>query len=42
LPQCRFGNRCNGADFRIAVFGGDLVLAVSQVKLVKQTPGMER
>lgn len=42
LPQCRFGNRCNGADFRISVSGGELSLAVSQVKLVKQTPGMER
>lgn len=23
LPQCRFMNRCNGADFRISGFGGD-------------------
>jgi len=35
LPQCRFMNRCNGADFRIAVIGGDLELAISKVKLTK-------
>lgn len=35
LPQCGFTNRCNGADFRIAVVGGDLALAVNQLKLVK-------
>ena len=35
LPQCRFMGRCNGADFRIAVSGGDLELSVSKVKLVK-------
>jgi hypothetical protein len=33
LPQCRFMNRSNGADFRIAVVGGDLAMAVSKVKL---------
>jgi len=35
LPQCRFMNRCNGTDFRIAVLGGDLTLAVSRVELVR-------
>ena len=34
LPQCRFMNRCNGVDFRIAVLGGDMALAISKVKLV--------
>jgi hypothetical protein len=35
LLDCRFTNRCNNADFRIAIFGGDLQLAVSKVKLVR-------
>jgi len=35
LPQCRFMNRCNGTDFRIAILGGDLALAISKVKLVR-------
>ena len=35
LPQCRFMNRCNGADFRITIVGGDLELTVSKVKLVR-------
>jgi len=35
LPECRFMNRCNGADFRIAVLGRDLTLAISKVKLVR-------
>ncbi|MHC4888066.1 MAG: DUF5010 domain-containing protein [Planctomycetota bacterium] len=35
LPQCRFMNRCNGADFRIVVLGGDLALTISKVELVK-------
>jgi hypothetical protein len=35
LPQCRFINRCNGADFRIVVLGSDLELAVSKVKLIR-------
>jgi hypothetical protein len=35
LPQCRFMNRCNGTDFRIAIFGQDLDLAISRVKLTK-------
>ena len=33
LPQCRFMNRCNGTDFRLAVVGGDLELAISRVEL---------
>jgi hypothetical protein len=35
LPQCRFMNRCNGTDFRIAILGPDLELAISKVKLTK-------
>jgi len=35
LPQCRFMNRCNGADLRIAILGGDVELAVSKVTLTK-------
>ena len=35
LPQCRFANRCNGADFRIAILGGDLELAVNNVTLTR-------
>jgi Domain of unknown function (DUF5010) len=31
LPQCRFVNRCNAADFRLGVGGGDMELAVSEV-----------
>jgi len=33
LPECRFMNRCNGADFRLAILGGELT--VSKVALVK-------
>ena len=36
LPQCRFMNRCNGVDFRIAILGGDMALAISKVKLVRR------
>jgi len=36
LTDCRFAGRCNGADFRIAVFGGDLELAVRKVTLTKK------
>jgi len=40
LPQCRFMNRCNGADFRIVASGGDLELAVSKAQVLKGTaPG---
>lgn len=35
LEQCRFMNRCNGTDFRITIIGGDLELAVSEVKLAR-------
>jgi hypothetical protein len=35
LPQCRFMNRCNGVDFRIAVLGGGMALAINKVKLAK-------
>ena len=35
LPQCRFINRCNQADFRLAPTGGTLSLAVSEVVLRK-------
>lgn len=35
LPECRFMNRCNGADFRIAIVGGDLTLAIRAVKLTR-------
>jgi hypothetical protein len=31
LPDCRFMNRCNGADFRLVILGGDLELAVRKV-----------
>ena len=36
LPQCRFMNRCNDADFRIAVLGDKMELAVKKVA-VKRT-----
>jgi hypothetical protein len=35
LSQCRFMNRCNDADFRIVVLGGELELAVRQVDVTK-------
>ncbi|MBP7052416.1 MAG: DUF5010 domain-containing protein [Phycisphaerae bacterium] len=35
LADCQFMNRNNGADFRLAVFGGDVELAVSRVELRK-------
>ncbi len=35
LPDCRFMNRCNGADFRLVAGGGPMELAVSQVQLQK-------
>jgi hypothetical protein len=31
LTHCRFMNRCNNADFRLVVLGGDLELAVRKV-----------
>ncbi|MHC4432789.1 MAG: DUF5010 domain-containing protein [Planctomycetota bacterium] len=40
LSRCRFMNRCNGADLRIVVLGGDLALAVSKIKLTRtRAPG---
>ena len=36
LPDCRFMNRCNSADFRFVIPGGDLELAVRRV-FVKRT-----
>lgn len=33
LPECRFMNRCNHADFRVMVSGGELELAISKIKL---------
>jgi hypothetical protein len=33
LPQCRFMNRCNGADFRISVADGNLELAITKAAL---------
>ncbi len=35
LPDCRFMNRCNGADFRLVAGGGPMELTVSQVRLQK-------
>jgi hypothetical protein len=35
LPDCRFMNRGNGADFRLAVRGGELELAIRHVELRK-------
>ena len=35
LPDCRFMNRANGADFRLVASGGLMELAVSQVRLQK-------
>ena len=31
LPECRFMNRCNGVDFRLAIVGGEL--PVSRIRL---------
>jgi len=36
LPECRFMNRCNGVDFRLAIIGGDLELSVSKVRLERR------
>jgi Domain of unknown function (DUF5010) len=35
LPHCRFMDRCNNADFRIAVLGGKLELAVRKVTVAR-------
>lgn len=37
LEQCRFMNRCNDADLRIVILGGDLELAVSKVEIMRTT-----
>jgi hypothetical protein len=42
LPQCRFMNRCNGTDFRIVVGGGDLELAIREVKLTRSKVAGEK
>jgi len=42
LTRCRFMNRCNGADLRIVVLGGDLALAVSKIKLTRTKVAGER
>jgi len=36
LPACRFANRCNGADLRIAILGGERELAVRRVVLCRK------
>ncbi len=35
LPDCCFMSRCNGADLRLAVTGGQIELAVSRLELKK-------
>jgi hypothetical protein len=35
LPDCRFMNRCNGADLRLVAGGQEMELAVTHVKLQK-------
>lgn len=35
LPDCCFMGRCNGADLRLAIHGGQVELAVSRVELTK-------
>ena len=42
LARCRFMNRCNGADLRIVVLGGDQALAVSKIKLTRTKVTGER
>ena len=37
LTQCRFMNRCNDADFRIAVLGEKMELAVKKVEVKRTT-----
>ncbi|MBN1361915.1 MAG: DUF5010 domain-containing protein [Sedimentisphaerales bacterium] len=38
LPDCGFMGRCNGADLRLFVTGGDLELAVTRVTVSKKQP----
>ena len=35
LTQCRFMNRCNDADLRIVILGGELELAVGKIELMR-------
>ena len=35
LEDCRFMNRCNGTDLRVAVLGGQKALAISKVKVTR-------
>ena len=35
LPDCRFMNRCNGTDFRLAISGGPMELAIRGVQVEK-------
>jgi hypothetical protein len=35
LPECGFMNRCNGADLRLAVVGGDIELVVSRAEVIR-------
>ncbi|KPL21535.1 MAG: hypothetical protein AMJ75_09800 [Phycisphaerae bacterium SM1_79] len=42
LAECCLMNRCNGADFRFAVLGGELELAISSVELVRAKPVGEK
>ncbi len=38
LERCRFANRTNGADLRIAAFGSDPTLAISRVTVRRRSP----
>jgi len=42
LEKCRFMNRCNDADFRIVVLGGESELAVRKVEVTKTEPAGEK
>jgi hypothetical protein len=42
LTQCRFMNRCNGADLRIVALGGEMALAVSKIKLTRTQAAGEK
>jgi hypothetical protein len=35
LPNCRFMDRCNSADLRLVVLGGDLELTIRTVKVTR-------
>jgi len=36
IDECRFGNRSNGGDFRLAVRGGAQELAVCKVTVLRK------